>query len=90
MRVFVLPCAVLFFWQEFEAGEEGCAFMDILIPPYDPGADRDCHYYVAKKASIGEEEGVYEVVQVEAPSPTDWDVTTARYSGPQPSRPRKP
>lgn len=31
--------------QEFEAGEEGCAILDVLIPPYDPMQGRPCNYY---------------------------------------------
>lgn len=33
--------------QEFVAGEEGCAILDVLVPPYDPLHGRPCNYYKA-------------------------------------------
>ena len=68
--------------QEFEAGDEGCAFLDILIPPYDPSDNRDCHYYIAKQSP--DKEDMYELLQTDPPAPDKWDVTSARYGGPAP------
>lgn len=31
--------------HEFHAGKEGCAILDVLIPPYDPMRGRPCNYY---------------------------------------------
>ena len=30
--------------HSFIAGKEGCVFLDLFVPPYDPPA-RDCNYY---------------------------------------------
>lgn len=32
--------------HHFKAGPEGAAVLDVLVPPYDTGDDRDCTYYV--------------------------------------------
>mmetsp|Transcript_60053 Transcript_60053/g.110334 ORF Transcript_60053/g.110334 Transcript_60053/m.110334 type:complete len:347 (+) Transcript_60053:113-1153(+) len=34
--------------HELEAMET-CAFFDVVVPPYDPGAGRDCTYYLREK-----------------------------------------
>jgi len=73
--------------QEFEAGEDGCAFLDILIPPYEPNDGRDCHYYISKQTS---KEDIYELTMVGPPPPDVWDVTSARYAGPPPPQPSSP
>src|SRR3546814_15671726 len=31
--------------HSFEAGDEGCAVLDILLPPYDASQGRQCSYY---------------------------------------------
>ena len=31
--------------HSFEAGAEGCAVLDILLPPYDANQGRQCTYY---------------------------------------------
>lgn len=81
------PCVFQLRLQEFEAGDEGCAFLDILIPPYDPNDDRDCHYYSAKKEAGSDD--IFELTEVDPPNPEVWDVTSARYGGPVPPQDRQ-
>jgi cysteamine dioxygenase len=50
-----------------EAGEEGCAFLDVLIPPYKEGDDhRDCTYYAVTNPSS--ENGVFDLISCDPPT----------------------
>lgn len=82
--------------QEFVAGDDGCAILDVLVPPYDPYHGRPCNYYKAVSvdtssrqqqpdpASGGSagEEGVFRLVEVEEPE--DLEVVNGEYEGPSP------
>jgi len=42
-------CTILYPFEgnlhEFVAGPDGAAILDVLLPPYDEGTDRDCTFY---------------------------------------------
>eukprot|EP00952_Eustigmatos_sp_NYUAD-ZCMA_P012450 50042-Eustigmatos_ZCMA.PRE.1 len=68
--------------QEFEAGEDGCAILDVLIPPYDPRNGRPCNYYKALKQDDRDGEKRVRLVEIDADE--DFDVVSGTYAGPQP------
>jgi hypothetical protein len=80
--------------HEFVAGgERGCAIFDILTPPYDERAGRDCTYYrVAREPQAGaggngdaDDEGAVklgQVVTLEAFDPV-FEVRSEPYHGPR-------
>jgi len=43
--------------HEFTAGEDGCAVLDILAPPYDHDNGRGCTYYTAEETEMKTETG---------------------------------
>ncbi|GMF10634.1 unnamed protein product [Phytophthora lilii] len=66
--------------HELVAGDDiGCAFFDIITPPYDSNDDRDCTYYRVVQSADNQEDAV---ALLEAYEPTDFEVTTEAYHGP--------
>lgn len=76
--------------HEFVAGDErGCAIFDILTPPYDERADRDCTYYrVAREPqaegsdSEGSSSKIGQIVTLETFDPV-FEVRSEPYYGPR-------
>ncbi|POM72184.1 hypothetical protein PHPALM_11144 [Phytophthora palmivora] len=68
--------------HELVGGEDiGCAFVDIITPPYDANDGRDCTYYRVI-ASPNEESNSEKLVTLEAYEPHDFEVVTEAYHGP--------
>ncbi|RLN52073.1 hypothetical protein BBJ29_010141 [Phytophthora kernoviae] len=70
--------------HELTGGDDiGCAFFDIITPPYDADDGRDCTYYRVVNAPISKEESSDKMVMLESYNPTDFDVTPEHYHGPR-------
>ncbi|KAG2781397.1 hypothetical protein PC129_g17510 [Phytophthora cactorum] len=55
----------------------GCAFLDIITPPYDSNVGRDCTYFRVVDSPSSDK-----IVTLESYSPLDFDVITEAYHGP--------
>lgn len=64
----------------------GCAFLDIITPPYHSNEGRDCTYYRVIDSSDCNSE---KTVTLESYFPLDFDVVTEAYHGPHLQRDRK-
>jgi hypothetical protein len=63
-------------------GDVGCAFFDIITPPYDANDGRDCTYYREVSSADNQETAGEKLVTLEAYEPHDFDVITEPYHGP--------
>ncbi|KAG6612688.1 2-aminoethanethiol dioxygenase [Phytophthora cinnamomi] len=62
----------------------GCAFLDIITPPYDSTNGRDCTYYrVLDSADSHDDNNGHKLVTLETFNPLDFDVVTEPYFGPR-------
>ncbi|KAG7400701.1 hypothetical protein PHYBOEH_004748 [Phytophthora boehmeriae] len=62
----------------------GCAFFDIITPPYDANEGRDCTYYrVVGTSDKHEQQSGDKLLVLESYNPTDFDVTPEHYHGPR-------
>lgn len=74
--------------HEFVAGaERGCAIFDILTPPYDERAGRDCTYYrvvpgIDERETAPGSSKIGQVLTLEVVSPT-FEVHSEPYCGPR-------
>ncbi|KAK1931165.1 Plant cysteine oxidase 2 [Phytophthora citrophthora] len=65
--------------HELVGGDDiGCAFFDIITPPYDANVGRDCTYFRVVDAKENSEK----LVTLESYVPLDFDVATEAYHGP--------
>ncbi|GMF27951.1 unnamed protein product [Phytophthora fragariaefolia] len=69
--------------HELVGGDDiGCAFLDIITPPYDSNDGRDCTYYRVLESADSQENNSDKLVTLETYSPQDFDVLTEAYYGP--------
>ncbi|ETM33954.1 hypothetical protein L914_18856 [Phytophthora nicotianae] len=61
--------------------EIGCAFLDIITPPYDSNVGRDCTYFRVVDSQDSNDNSE-KIVMLESYSPLDFDVITEAYYGP--------
>ncbi|KAE8998390.1 hypothetical protein PR003_g12740 [Phytophthora rubi] len=67
--------------HQLMGGEDvGCAFLDIITPPYDSNDGRDCTYY---RVVSQENSSDGELVTLETYNPMAFDVLTEPYLGPR-------
>lgn len=67
--------------HELTGGDDiGCAFFDIITPPYDSNDGRDCTYFRVVDAPSNQED--HSLVMLESYDPKDFDVTSEAYHGP--------
>ena len=64
--------------HEFRAGDGGAVVLDVIVPPYDEDAGRDCHYFEA----VSLRGGVFELREI--PEPADFECLGAVYQGLRP------
>ncbi|OWZ00041.1 hypothetical protein PHMEG_00028853 [Phytophthora megakarya] len=68
--------------HELVGGDDvGCAFFDIITPPYDANEGRDCTYFRVVD-SPQQESNDEELVMLESYEPHEFDVLTKTYHGP--------
>ncbi|KAG7387564.1 hypothetical protein PHYPSEUDO_013958 [Phytophthora pseudosyringae] len=60
----------------------GCAFLDIITPPYDANEGRDCTYFRVVSSSDSQDNNGEKLVMLEPYDPQDFDVATEVYRGP--------
>ncbi|CAH0490683.1 unnamed protein product [Peronospora farinosa] len=60
----------------------GCAFLDIITPPYDSNKERDCTYYRVINSIANPEDVSEKLVELESYEPKDFDVILETYYGP--------
>ncbi|KAL3669860.1 hypothetical protein V7S43_005237 [Phytophthora oleae] len=69
--------------HELIGGDDiGCAFFDIITPPYDANEGRDCTYFRAVDSPHNQDTNGEKLVTLEAYVPLDFDVATETYHGP--------
>ncbi|CEG49082.1 Uncharacterized conserved protein [Plasmopara halstedii] len=70
--------------HELIGGDDiGCAFLDIITPPYDANCGRDCTYFRVQNSIDSQVDESEELVMLEKFDPQDFKVVSKAYHGPQ-------
>lgn len=64
-------------------GDFGCAFLDIITPPYDANGGRDCTYFRVLDSPVSQNNESEKLVALETFDPLDFVVVSEPYHGPQ-------
>tara|TARA_B100000524_G_C23647021_1_gene368818 strand:+ start:281 stop:790 length:510 start_codon:yes stop_codon:yes gene_type:complete len=57
-----------------------CAVLDVLMPPYDGDAGRDCHYFAMDQSAPDTDQSTVQLRVIAAPA--DLEIRNGRYVGP--------